>query len=161
MSRRPKIYIESTIPGYLTSRPCRDIVKLARQPFTRLWWREILPDVDPVISGFVLQEIRRGDPDAARRREAAITNFEILDDSPLVEEIAQLLIKKLHIPKRAHLDAYHLGISVVYQLDYVLSWNFDHIVGAPVRRTFAEIGRELDLVMPTLATPEDFLGGNT
>lgn len=160
MAKRPKIYIESTIPGYLTARPSRDIIKLARQRLTRAWWREILPAVDPVISGFVLQEIRRGDPDAARRREAAIAGFEILDESPLVEEIAGLLIKKLHVPKKAHLDAYHLAISVVYQVDYVLSWNFDHIVGAPVRRTFAEIGRELDLVMPTLASPEDFLGGN-
>ena len=160
MSQRPKVYIESTIPGYLTARPSRDIVKLTRQRFTKLWWRDILPTVDPVISGFVLQEIRRGDASAAQRREASIANFEVLDESPLVQEIALLLIKKLGIPERAQLDAYHLAISVVYQVDYVLSWNFDHIVGAPVKRTFAEIGRELDLAMPTLATPEDFLGGS-
>ncbi|MCZ2142012.1 MAG: type II toxin-antitoxin system VapC family toxin [Ignavibacteriales bacterium] len=160
MSHRPKVYIESTIPGYLTSRPSRDIVKLTRQRFTKIWWKDILPTVDPVISDFVLQEIRRGDPDAARRREAAITNFEVLDSSPLIEELAQLFIGKLKIPQKAHLDAYHLATSVVYQVDYVLSWNFDHIVGAPVKRTFAEIGKELDLLMPTLATPEDFLGGN-
>ncbi|MEI8348346.1 MAG: DNA-binding protein, partial [Pseudomonadota bacterium] len=114
MKAKPKVYIESTVISYLTSRPSRDVVKLTRQRFTRIWWREFLPKVNPMISEFVLQEIRRGDPDAARRRESAIENFELLDETPLVREIAQLIINKLRIPKRAHLDAYHLAISVVY-----------------------------------------------
>ncbi|MGK5084424.1 hypothetical protein WDW37_14110 [Bdellovibrionota bacterium FG-1] len=61
------------------------------------------------------------------------------------------------IPHRARFDAFHLAFSVVYQVDYVLSWNFEHVVGAPVKRTFAEIGKELDLVMPTLCTPEELM----
>lgn len=161
MSRRPKVYIESTIPSYLTARPARDVVKQARQQLTKLWWREVLPTVDPVISDYVFREIRRGDAEAAHRRELAIHGFAVLDGAPAVDELARLIIGKLQIPKKAHLDAFHLAIAVVYQIDYVLSWNFDHIVGAPVRKTFSEIGRELDLVMPTLATPEDFLGGRT
>lgn len=101
-------------------------IGVRRQRYTKIWWREVLPTVDPVISGFVLQEIRLGDPDAAKRREAAISNFEILGESPLIEEIAQLIIRKINIPKRSHLDVYHLSISIVYEIDYVLSWNFDH-----------------------------------
>jgi hypothetical protein len=39
----------------------------------------------------------------------------------------------------------------------LLSLNFEHIVGAPVKRTFTEIGNELGIIMPTLCTPEELM----
>lgn len=34
-----KVYIETTIPSYLTSRPSRDLIKAAQQEITREWWQ--------------------------------------------------------------------------------------------------------------------------
>ncbi|MFN0141304.1 MAG: hypothetical protein ACKVQW_14605 [Pyrinomonadaceae bacterium] len=33
-----KVYIETTIPSYLTSRPSRDIITAGHQQSTREWW---------------------------------------------------------------------------------------------------------------------------
>jgi hypothetical protein len=33
-----KIFVETTIPSYLVSRPARDLVQMARQQTTRDWW---------------------------------------------------------------------------------------------------------------------------
>lgn len=155
--KKPTIYIESTIPSYLTARDSRDLLKLSRQIATRQWWDLILPDYDPVISEYVTQEIRDGDPHAAKLREKAIQDFKVLKTDDQVERLAKVILKRIHIPKKAELDAYHLAISVTHKIDYVLSWNFEHIVGPPVRKTFAEIGMELQIPMPTLCTPFDFL----
>jgi len=71
--------------------------------------------------------------------------------------LAKRFEKELSIPIKAQTDALHLACAVIYRVDYVLSWNFEHIVGAPVKRTFTEIGQELGLVMPTLCTPEELM----
>jgi len=153
------VYIESTIPSYLTAKVPRDPIHLLRQNETKLWWKTILPKLHPVISSFVLKEINDGDISAAKRRLEAVEGFEVLQSNATIEALADRLINELHIPKNAKTDALHLATAVVYEIDFVLSWNFDHIVGAPIRKTFSEIGLELGLKMPTLTTPTDFLGG--
>lgn len=37
---KPKVYIETTIPSYLTGRPSRDLVIVGHQELTREWWDE-------------------------------------------------------------------------------------------------------------------------
>jgi hypothetical protein len=131
--------------------------KYYRQLKTREWWEKVFPRIDAVISDYVLDEARNGDPEAAQRRLEVLRGVRILDKTNEIETLARELQIKLKIPHRARIDAFHLAFSVIYQVEYVLSWNFEHIVGAPVKRTFAEIGQELDLIMPTLCTPEELM----
>lgn len=35
---KPKVYLETTIASYLTSRPSRDLIVAAHQQITREWW---------------------------------------------------------------------------------------------------------------------------
>jgi hypothetical protein len=155
--KRPTVYIETTIPSYLTSRLSTDLEKYYRQVKTREWWEKVLPKVDPVISEYVIREAGRGDAEAARKRLEAIKEFKVLEETKELVRLAKRFEKELSIPIKAQTDALHLACSVIYNVDYVLSWNFEHIVGAPVKRTFAEIGQELGLVMPTLCTPEELM----
>jgi hypothetical protein len=37
---RPKVYVETSVISYLTSRPSRDIVVAANQEVTRDWWED-------------------------------------------------------------------------------------------------------------------------
>ena len=159
MKQKPSIYIESTIPSYLTARDSQDLMKLSRQIATRNWWSDHLHQYSPIISQFVLQEIRKGDKSAAAKREDLLKGILVLETTDEVEILAKMLIERLRIPVRAKLDGYHLAIAVIYKIDFLVSWNFEHIVGPPVRKTFSEIGRELGIQMPTLCTPFDFLGG--
>lgn len=154
---KPTVYIETTIPSYLTARLSSNLEKYYRQLKTREWWDEVLPKVDPVISDFVLIEARGGDPEAAKRRLEVLRELRVLDQTTEILALAHEIQLKLKIPHRARLDAVHLAFAVVYQVDYVLSWNFEHIVGAPVKRPFAELGDKLGLVMPVLCTPEELM----
>ncbi|MGK5088713.1 type II toxin-antitoxin system VapC family toxin [Bdellovibrionota bacterium FG-2] len=155
--KKPTVYIETTIPSYLTSRFSTDLEKYYRQVKTREWWDKVFPKIDAVISDYVLDEARDGDPDAASKRLEVLRGIKILDKTDEITTLARELQIKLKIPPRARVDAFHLAFSVIYQVEYVLSWNFEHIVGAPVKRTFAEIGKEFNLVMPTLCTPEELM----
>ncbi|HBA83283.1 MAG TPA: DNA-binding protein [Verrucomicrobia bacterium] len=65
------VYVETSILSYLTARPTRDLLATARQQMTREWWDTRRARFDLFVSPLVEQEVRRGDPDAARRRVEA------------------------------------------------------------------------------------------
>ena len=90
MSKR--IYIESTIPGYLAARPCRDIIQTARQQLTHSWWQEYRSDFDLCISEIVIDEITEGDPVAAEKRLALVDDLPLLDITDSVRQVAKDII---------------------------------------------------------------------
>jgi hypothetical protein len=61
---RPKIYIETTIVGYLTAMSSRDLVTAALQQVTRDWWAS-RGAFDLFISQLVIDEASAGDPATA------------------------------------------------------------------------------------------------
>ncbi len=69
---KPRIYIETSIPSYLTARRSRDLIATANQELTQEWWETRKGDFYLVISEFVLREASAGDPIAASNRLAAI-----------------------------------------------------------------------------------------
>ena len=63
-----KIYIETSIISYLTTRPSNDPIKSACQQITRLWWDAGRASVSAFISPYVVEEASAGDSIAAGER---------------------------------------------------------------------------------------------
>ncbi len=76
--RKLRVYLETTIISYLAARPGRDLVTAAHQQVTADWWRDRQALFEVFVSGLVLEELRRGDPDAADRRKAIIDGIAVL-----------------------------------------------------------------------------------
>ncbi len=53
---RSKVYIETTIIGFLTARPSRDIVTQSKQQTTLEWWSEERSGFDLFCSPLVVRE---------------------------------------------------------------------------------------------------------
>ena len=60
MLMKPKVYIETTIPSYLSAFPSRDIIICAHQQLTKEWWLESRVNFETFISEAVIEEIRQG-----------------------------------------------------------------------------------------------------
>ena len=73
-----KIYIETSIVSYYTSRPSRDLVIAARQEITRQAWPLLESNFDLYISALVIQEVKRGDKEAAQKRLDVISGIPII-----------------------------------------------------------------------------------
>ncbi len=73
---KPKIYIETSIPSYLTARPSNDLRAMANQNATIEWWENRKPELEIYISEFVVAESSQGHPEAVACRLAAIENIE-------------------------------------------------------------------------------------
>lgn len=61
------VYLETTIPSYLTSRVSRDLVVAAHQQLTQQWWAEARQHFEVVVSEVVIDEIKAGDPGLAEQ----------------------------------------------------------------------------------------------
>ena len=63
----PKLYVETSIISYLTSRPSRDVVINANQQLAREWW-ENRQNFSLFISQLVMDEVSKGDVQMAKQR---------------------------------------------------------------------------------------------
>ena len=153
-----RIYIETTIPSYLTARPSRDIVQAARQQLTREWWDVERRNYDLCISQIVLDEVAAGGAEAAQRRMAVIDTLPLLDLTFEVDGLAETIMQSGLLPASASRDAVHIAVTAVHQVHFLLTWNCRHIANATIFRDLQHIIMSAGYDMPVLCTPEELLG---
>lgn len=154
---RPSVYIETTVVSYLTARRSRDLVVAAHQQVTLEWWESALPLLDPFVSVTVIEEASRGEPEAARLRLEKISNFPVLEVTREVRDLADLYFAQTHIPEKARADAYHLALATFHGMDFLVSWNFTHILGAMVRTVIQDVNESHGIHTPFICTPEELM----
>jgi hypothetical protein len=79
MAIKPKLYLETTIPSYLVSKPSRDLRLAADQEQTLEWWEEHRSRFEIFISAVVLREVSKGNPEMAQRRVDALSQIPLLN----------------------------------------------------------------------------------
>ena len=57
-----------------------------------------------------------------------IKGFSILEVNESVEELAKEYVRYGAVPESYPEDAFHIAVAVLNEMDYLLSWNFRHIV---------------------------------
>ena len=154
---KPKVYLETTVVSYLTSRPSRDIITAAHQQSTQEWWDGRRNKFDLYISQIVIQEAGSGDDEAVERRLAAIEGLSEIETLPAAVALAQGLIADGLIPKNAAVDALHIAIATVQGMDYLLTWNLKHIANATIRNAIAAACRQRGYEPPIICTPEELM----
>lgn len=115
-------------------------------------------DFELCVSRFVLDECLDGDPIAAQERLAFLKGLPLLTVTLEIERLAEELIKSLQIPQKATLDAFHISISAIHGIQYLLTWNCKHIANPENRSKIDSVCRELGFEPPTICTPFDLLG---
>ena len=152
------VYLETTIPSYLTAWRSPELSMAAKQQTTRQWWDERRELFDLFISDAVLLEASGGDPDAARRRLEVLDGIPVLNPLPETDEIALALTERLALPDRALTDAAHIAICVVHGMDYLLTWNCTHIANATYQPIIDDVCDDLGFAVPVICTPDQLMG---
>lgn len=154
---KAKVYVETSVISYLTSRPHRDIVIAGHQQTTQDWWENRREAFNLVASQLVIQEASAGDIIAAQERLKALCEIELLETTEEAVLLAQTMIETGTLPKKAAEDALHIAIAVTNGVDYLLTWNFKHINNAIIRRQVERICRSRGYEPVNICTPEELL----
>lgn len=128
--RKPRIYLDTSIINFLFADDAPDF-KMATEAFFAVHASRY----DLFVSDVVRLEIKK-DPDPIHREDL----LEVLDSHSIrtlpldrrneVEQLANLFLARGVIPAAKIEDALHVAFAVVYQMDFLLSWNFKHLANA-------------------------------
>jgi len=158
---KTRVYIETTIPSfYYTLRT--DTESLAMMNWTRQWWSELAPRFALVTSPAVIAELQKGSGETTEQRVALLKEAELLEVTSRVEDVANIYIRRLVMPKDPAGDALHLAVASVHRVNVLLTWNCRHLANPSKMEHIRLVNYELDLPMPLLTTPMNYLvGGET
>ena len=154
---KPTVYIETTVISYVTARPSRDLIIAAHQQITHEWWEMALPNFEVFISPIVLDEISRGDQQAAVLRLERVSSFSLLEVLPEVRNLAESYFSAIEIPEKARADSYHLALATWHGMDFMVSWNCTHIVSGRVKKIIEEINSTYGIRTPIVCTAEELM----
>src|SRR5688572_4770467 len=118
---KPTVYVETTIPSYLTAWRRSDMLLATHQKMTHEWWQLAPQKYDLFISQTVLDEASRGDPTAVTERLNSLRNLIVLSNDPEVVSLAAQYERVLQLPPKALNDSVHLSYAVVFELDYLVT----------------------------------------
>lgn len=155
---RPTVYVETTIPSYLTAWPSRDLVRAAHQQITREWWAR-RDEFELYTSRLVVQECQAGDARAAAERLAALAGIPLLEQETEVGELAEALLRGVPLPEKAAADALHIATAAVHGMLYLLTWNCKHIANVTLRPQIEAVCRAAGFEPPLICTPEELPDG--
>lgn len=156
-----RVYVETTVVSYLTAKPSRDIVIASHQEATREPWPKLLTKYDTYISALVFEEAKRGDPDQAKIRLAAMEPFPLLDIDNEARSLAENFIAKKAIPAEYPEDALHIALAAVNGIDVLITWNFAHLNNPFTRKMIRQIVEGEGFVCPEICSPEELMEVDT
>ncbi len=153
---KPKVYIETSVPSYLTAWRSRDLVVAGNQETTKEWWKR-RNDFELYISEFVLQEASNGDSKAAENRLKSLDGIPEIEITEEVAAIAEKLLFEASLPNKARVDALHIATAAIGGMDYLLTWNCAHIANPAFRYKIESVIRSFGYEPPIICTPQELL----
>ena len=159
MENKFSVYLETTIPSFLTARPSNNLIVAGKQEVTRQWWEKRKEKYALYISQYVLDEAAKGNPDAAKRRMIALEGIDLLEVDDEVIRLARVIINSGIIPQKASTDAGHIAVATRHGIDFLITWNCTHIANAEILCKINYIVSEAGYYLPTICTPDELFGG--
>ena len=153
----PRLYVETTVPSYLTARRSRDLQLAADQQTTEDWWSNHRQRYECFVSPVVVDEVARGDAFLASARLARLAGLTVLPVNDAAQELTVRLLREGIIPSIAASDASHLAIAAAHAMDFLLTWNCKHINNPHLIRRIEHACAAVGLVCPIICTPAELM----
>lgn len=150
------VYIETSIPSfYYETRD--DVFCIAMREWTRDWWKEEKSQFDCFISEIVINELQQGNYPCKQEKLDLIKGIKILDVHYDIENIVEEYIRHYIMPQKNIGDALHLAMCSFYKIDFLLTWNCQHLANANKKEHIRKINDQLNIFTPELVTPYELI----
>jgi len=122
----PKVYIETSVFNFVLTddAPDRksDALKLFHEIESGLY--------EPYTSDYVLQELLRAPEPKQSNMIEMISQYGMifLEQSDEADRLASIYVADGVVPEKYFTDAVHIAVATVNDLDFIVSFNFQHIV---------------------------------
>ena len=136
MTKRIKIYLDTSAINFLYADDTPEKQEMTIDFFDNFIKTGVY---DTFISGFVIDEIDRTKNVKKKEKllkviEDYLIEFVEIQNSKEIQELAKKYVDAGIIPYKNFYDAYHISCSVVNQIDYLVSWNYQHLANVNKER---------------------------
>lgn len=148
-----KIYIETSVIGFLFAHDAPEKMRITKQFF------KSLKDKEAFISELSLEEIEQSPEEKRKLLINTIRKYElkVLKSSKDAEKLADQYVQSGIVPERYYNDALHIALAVVNKVDVLVSWNMQHIVRLKTIVGVREINKKLEYEEILILNPEEVL----
>lgn len=154
---KQSVYIETTIPSFYCESRDEALFAAMRQ-WTQEWWADERCNYNCYTSFAVINELESGNHPNKKEKLALLQDIEILEINHSIEEIVEVYISNFVMPKDNLGDALHLATASYFKMDYLLTWNCQHLANANKRAHIRRINERLKIFTPELVTPYELTG---
>lgn len=146
--RKPSIYIDTSVVSAYLDEKVPDRWRLTKEFWDDLFLYEVYTSV------ITLREVEANKSAAIKKKmKDLMEDFEVLELTQEVLDLAKKYIEEGIIPQKFENDALHIAIASVNRVEYLLSWNFKHIVKVKTRRMVNLVNlslgfSEIELISP-------------
>lgn len=147
-----KLYLDTSVISALF-----DDRNPERQNLTRSFFNAIR-NFRIFISVVTLAEVERTpDIELRGKMEDTLMGHNVLSLTDDVKLLAKKYIHHGAVPKHHEEDAYHIAIAVINDMDYLLSWNFKHLVREKTREVVNMVNTTNNFKKIEIITPAEIL----
>ena len=157
--RKIKIYLDTSVLSYLKQEDSPEKMKATLQFWEELKTRK---DVAIYLSDVTLAEVS----DCYEPKRSFMQNklqeipFTLLEKDEDAEQLATQIINLGILTKKSHDDCLHIAIAVLESCNYIVSWNFKHLVNVKTINGVRAITNLKGFSPIDIITPEMLLKGD-
>ena len=144
------VYLDTSIPSYLFDK--RESTKTYIE-ITKAWWEQERHNFDLWISQETITELGQGNYPRQQETLECVSQLQVLPPDPQIANIVQVYLDNYLMPRVLKGDALHLAYASFYKMDFLLTWNCNHLANANKKQHISIINTRLNLFTPELVTP--------
>ncbi len=146
-----KVYLDTMIFSFLVYKG-KDQKAKTFSNITKFWFEEHRKDFSLFISERVLEELKTGYFVNKSKAIGVAESLVILAESEEIKKISEYYIKEKIMPETGF-DAEHMAYASYYEMDYLLGWNYKHIVNANKFERIGKLNKKFGLKTPEIVDP--------
>ncbi len=146
---RESVYLDTSVVSAYYDKKAKE-----RQEATIKFWQETLPLYQVCISEITVEEIDDTKETVLRRRlKRLIEKFRVLKVNAKIREVADIYVQEGVFPGKYIDDSLHVAVVSFYEIPYLISWNFEHLVKVKTRKLVNSVNvskglKEIEIVSP-------------
>ncbi|HAR44718.1 MAG: hypothetical protein A2X56_02225 [Nitrospirae bacterium GWC2_57_13] len=119
---------------------------------------------DGVYEGFIsrptIEEVMNAPEQIREKLKDKIreAGFAVLEETEECINLADAYIRDGAEPEKYRDDARHIAVAVFYEIDYIVSWNYKHMVNIAVRRLINSTNLRMGYSPIEIISPEEVTG---
>ena len=82
-----------------------------------------------------------------------ISDLDYLEINSDIEAVVEVYLANFLMPQDVLGDALHLAIASYHKIDYLLTWNCNHLANSNKRKHIRQINERLRIFTPEILTP--------